>query len=241
MISPQIMDTDKHGFHPGEQGGKKDGHGTQAPWLITFADLLSVLFGFFVLLFTMSEIDPRKVEIAVASIASQFTSQSVSNDEIINRNKTLDVTKEAQVRVASAFQDAFAVARMERIEKGNVLRVRLAADTLFVPGTPTVRTDKQTFIERLSDAVSQKEEGRRAELEIIIGSGPTLPMLRSDAPATLEMRRVGAFVRDLRQRGVPAEALVAGLSPGDIGQIEFRFSSRIESRSKVTFDQLAGD
>lgn len=94
-------------------------------------------------------------------------------------------------------------------------------------------------MERLSEAVSQREEGRRAELEILLGSGPTLPQMRADGQTPLELRRVGALARDLRQRGVPAESLSSGMQPGDTGQLEFRFFIRIEARARVTFDQLA--
>lgn len=220
----------------GGHGGGGGGHGGGSLWLISFADLLSCLFGFFVLLFAMSEIDPRKVEIAYQSIAAQFQQQSQSTEE---RKETQISGKEQQQKVAAAFIDAFPVVRVERIEKGNILRVRLAADTVFVPGAATVRTDKTSFMERLSEAVSQKEEGRRAELEILLGSGPTLPQMRADGQTPLELRRVGSLARDLRQRGVPAEALSAGLQAGDTGQLEFRFFIRIEARTRVTFEQLA--
>lgn len=223
------------GHGGGGHGG--GGHGGGSLWLISFADLLSCLFGFFVLMFAMSEIDPRKVEIAYQSIAAQFQQQAQTSDD--SRDKQQITGKEQQQKVAAAFIDAFPVVRVERIEKGNILRVRVAADTIFVPGAATVRTDKTSFMERLAEAVSQKEEGRRAELEILLGSGPTLPVLKADGQTPLELRRVGALARDMRQRGVPAEALSAGLQPGDTGQLEFRFFIRLEARSRVTFEQLS--
>jgi len=222
-----------HGGH----GGGGGGHGGGSLWLISFADLLSCLFGFFVLLFAMSEIDPRKVEIAYQSIAAQFQQQTQTSDD--QRKEQVIAGKEQQQKMASAFVDTFPVVRVERIEKGNILRVRLAADTLFVPGAATVRTDKVSFLERLAETIAKKEEGRRAELEILLGSGPTLPVLKGDGQTPLELRRVGALARDLRQRGTPAEALSAGLQPGDTGQLEFRFFIRVEARARVTFEQLA--
>jgi chemotaxis protein MotB len=53
-----------------DDGG--DGIGTGAPWLITWADMMSVLLAFFIVLYAVSTVSERKFDAAVRSILRAF-------------------------------------------------------------------------------------------------------------------------------------------------------------------------
>ena len=49
-------------------------------WIVTFADLMSLLLTFFILLLSFSEMDVQKYEVMAMALASSFGAEALSSD-----------------------------------------------------------------------------------------------------------------------------------------------------------------
>jgi len=209
-------------------------------WLITFFDLMGVLFAFFVLLFSMSTFEKVKSSAVKASLNSAFqqvlppsaeptpfTSQSgryLGNDQFIDA-------------VQGVFTTALAVEKVEVVQPGTVMRVSMAADSLFLPGETKVRDAYLPLVDRLIASLSGRPPGFHFDMEFVIGSQTqndrALPVTQ-----TLQMARAGAFVREMLARGVPPDTIAIGARKGNPDQIVMWFYVRNENETRAFYQKL---
>jgi chemotaxis protein MotB len=74
-------------FHPPQSHAPAEDHG-EGNWLVSYADMMTLLVGFFVILMSFSTMDPQKLEEAKKSITKEFGGQyHVPYSELVDRIK----------------------------------------------------------------------------------------------------------------------------------------------------------
>lgn len=141
--------------------------------------------------------------------------------------------KSGTILAGQAFQDKtnklfatmLGVEKIEVIQPGRIMRVQMAADSLFENEKAVLRESQRPMIDRLITSLSSRPPGFRFDMEFVIGSayatGTSLPIGQ-----TLEMSRAGAFVREMLSRGVPPDAISVGMQPAEEGQVVLWFYVR---------------
>lgn len=149
--------------HKGPSGESGSGR-----WMLTYLDMVTLLFGFFVILYAMSQIDAKKFDEAAESIRSGFNGgntisvgRSTGGKTIITGLKPEGI-RHPRLRVSAVSEDMLRhlknkYVRVDEIENG--YHVSLASDNYFRPGS----------------AELDFEEGRRTlkQLSLLLNSLPT--------------------------------------------------------------------
>ena len=134
-------------------------------WITTFADLSMLLLVFFILLYSMSEIDAKKFDMTFQSVTQAITGKMnkvatsrVEREEagaILNQVMTRRQIIKAQRKVFESvkyLQTTKGVAGIlsAKFEDGQIT-IKLPADVLFLPGSVTLTQKGQDAIKALRD------------------------------------------------------------------------------------------
>lgn len=68
----------KRNFGPGANSG--GGHGDGELWVVSYADMMTLLFGFFVILYSLSQVDERKLSVVGKQLAAAFRGEVDKKD-----------------------------------------------------------------------------------------------------------------------------------------------------------------
>lgn len=148
-------------------------------WLFTFADLMALLMGFFVMMLTLSNIDKEKFEQVMASMQAAFGGMDVIKTkngdaldvkkiaEIIGQDPTsfeklaLAREKKAQLKTQQDVQklknlltNQIAEAQIEVIQSGRIIVIRLIETISFPAGAITPSNDVMTTLLKIRDALA---------------------------------------------------------------------------------------
>ncbi|MBI4613017.1 MAG: OmpA family protein [Planctomycetes bacterium] len=151
-------------------------------WMLTYGDLMGQLLCFFVILFTLSTIDPAKFEEVLGAIKSEFgTGESSRSDEPISAKEIIQaLTKQSSEPGPSSgvmYEDisGFYV-RVTTLRTGVVLAV--GGRPLFDPGSAEIRDDAKPILRE----VAQLTAGYRNRIRVV---GHTEP---SETPVDPEIK-----------------------------------------------------
>lgn len=209
---------------PSSQGRDKPA-AAPAQWLITFADLAAVLVAFFVLMFSMSEVDTDRWNGAVDALDRQF-----------------DLTREAEQAKPAAelnitqllSQDGLDLGYLQRILVGHIadqpvlggarlrlsdgsLVVTLPAGLLFESGGTRIGDDGRKSIFVLAGALSRIEN----DIEVIGHADPRVIRKGSyDTNWELSLARAASVARALNTAGVSRTIKVLGAGAGRFEEID---------------------
>jgi flagellar motor protein MotB len=208
-------------------------------WLITFLDLMGVLFAFFVLLYSMSSFEDLKTSAVRSSLNSAFASilpPSTDPTPLTSVSGRYLGSDEFQGAITRLFGTAIGVDKIEIVQPGSIMRVAMAADSLFLPGETTLREANLPLVDRMIASLSGRPPGFHFDMEFVIGVEETGRALPVDQ--TLQMARAGAFVRELLARGVPPDTIAIGVRKGRPDQIVMWFYVRAESDVRSFYRRL---
>ncbi len=172
---------------------KKKQQSDDAGWLTTFADMMTLLMTFFVLLFAMSTIDPVKLEQFGQSLGqhqgSKKKSKKVSLSQINREVKKLvkDQKLQEQVKV-----------RMDA--RGVTLEI--ASDLAFNVGSADLSGAIKQFLVKLVTTMDKATYAIAVE-----GHTDNVPIRSSLFPSNWELSssRASAVIRYLTSQGIPAD------------------------------------
>ena len=174
------------------------------------------------------------------SLNSTFATVLPPSTELTSFN-----SKSGPILAGQAFQDktnqlfatTLGVEKIEVIQPGRVMRVQMAADSLFETDKAVIREGQRPMIDRLIASLSSRPPGFQFDMEFVIGSayatGTNLPIGQ-----TVEMLRAGAFVREMLGRGIPPDAISIGMRPIEQGQIVMWFYVRSPEDARKFYDRL---
>jgi len=162
-------------------------------WLTTYADMMTLLMTFFVLLFAMSTLDPVKLEQFGDSFGKQEgarkKTKKVSLSQINQEVKKLVVEQELQSQVK---------VRMDA--RGVTLEI--ASDLAFGSGTATLSRSIEDFLVKMVGTMKKATYAIAVE-----GHTDNVPIRSSQFPSNWELSaaRASAVIRYLTSQGVEAD------------------------------------
>ena len=111
-------------------------------WLITYADAITLLMAFMVMLLTFSEYDVPAFEEAAAAIQSNLTGRDATSPIQLLRIDVQDVVYNMQ---------ADQVVKVETDDKGIV--IELSSSAFYLPGSADIRDEAVPVLEKLSQTL----------------------------------------------------------------------------------------
>ena len=148
--------------------------GDTESWLMTFADMISLLFAFFVIMFALSNVDKKKFEEVSQSLRMTFSRELITNEpkgHIIEQeamqpeltavnqaNIQGRVTQELSTIIQKLNQFIYEQKLQEKVsafidERGVVIKI--ADDILFEEGQAELTLRSSVIVEYLQNLVSQ--------------------------------------------------------------------------------------
>lgn len=196
--------------------------------IVLLLSLFLLLLVFFIVLNAQSVQTVQKVKAVAASLEKTFPSFVIDprlrdgGETVASRAGTVFAVQRLD-SVGTLFATAVSVAKVETVSPGRLLEVRLPADDLFLPGTATLRPDRQGLLDRVVDALRESRQGERMELDALLGIGPTGTPSQPPGPVA----RGGALARALIADGAPSQNVTVGVERGDPGGVRLLFTLRL--------------
>ena len=206
-----------------------------------FLGLYLLVLAFFIVLVTISTREDIKSRAVMDSLTTTFTTILPPTSELtIFTSKDGDILagQQFQDRVTSIFSAAVQVMKVEVLQPGRLMRLRMPADALFFPDGTKIREAQYPLLDRIVVALSSRPPGLRYDMEFVIGS-PYATARALSVGQTLEMSRAGVFIRELLARGAPRNSVSVGLGPGRREDVTLWFHTRYPDEEREMFERLA--
>lgn len=155
-------------------------HVNHERWLVSYADFITLLFAFFVILYALSEVDKNKlkkfaksVQFAFAHVGSGGTQSPGNNpaqkkpnligDKYPPGRKQSEPGPYESLAAVVQYLDKSITQHFQKDEKdsvelkddGRAIIVRMPVERLFAPSGATLRADRQSFLEGLGDVIEK--------------------------------------------------------------------------------------
>ena len=211
--------------------------GSGGSTITLFLGLYLLVLSFFILLVSISTREELKTQAVMDSLTSTFRTV------LPPRTRPTAFSAKAgapvigprfQGQAPKNFTTAMRVIKVEIVQPGRVMRVVMAADSLFLTGETEIRPARFPLLDRLVATLSGRPPGVRFDMELVIGSAYTPD---NDLPIrqTLEMARVGSFARAMLARGVPPDSISVGVKPGNRENVVIWFYVRDPEETRLRF------
>jgi chemotaxis protein MotB len=168
-------------------------------WLVSYADLMTLLFGFFVIMFSISAVDKAKLEELKKMAAEQFS-------KVEYKNPTAALSGEIQTII-----DGFGEMRgdIEITEYPDGVKVALRGRSFFASGSSVLSSDGQRFVDKIAENL--RNDSKKYSSISIEGHSDNVPIETLQFPSNWELSasRAAAVVRALVDKGIPSARLSA--------------------------------
>lgn len=207
---------------------KRAEHDNHERWLISYADFVTLLFAFFVVMYAISSVNEGKYKTFSDSLNVAFSQQPdavsiavvPSQDEqrlkvlvdkrtarlVEQQRKVQEQMKEAHdsLRQLMAPQIAQGQVGIYQTKRGVV--VDISASTLFKEGEASMQPGAQDVLKQLAQVLSQREQSVEVE-----GHTDDVPIKNAQFPSNWELSsgRASSVVKTLISYGVPESRLIA--------------------------------
>ncbi|MGE0614417.1 MAG: flagellar motor protein MotB [Bacteriovoracia bacterium] len=181
---------------------KKGGHDDESNWLISYADMMTLLCGFFIMLFSMSSLSKPKYEAAAKEISEHFGAvkqDEVPNPELVNEMKKVihESHLDKEVKVTSTQEGVTIV---------------FASTVLFNSMSSYIREDGRTVLNQLIGTIKGQQEKGDERFKIVVeGHTDAQPILSGIYPSNWELSsaRATKVVRMFHDEGFDPARLMA--------------------------------
>ncbi|MEW9198547.1 flagellar motor protein MotS [Bacillus velezensis] len=130
-----------------ERRNKPEHSGGSPRWMVTFADLITLILVFFILLFSMSQIDAEKFQSAVSSIHTNGSGGEPASSDKANENKEQDLLLQ-NVKTYIKAHHLSSKLTAKRDERGVVLVLQEAV--LFQTGKADVLKNAEPVLHQIA-------------------------------------------------------------------------------------------
>jgi chemotaxis protein MotB len=176
-------------------------------WMITFADLMSLLLCFFVLLLSFSEMDREKFKIITGSLRHAFGVQSIEEVMIIpkgmdliknNFNDPTFVEEILKAKIRSAIRLAKMEGNLKLKEDEASVTVSFPDQVLFDTGSSVLKEEAFPILDRFREVIMTTPQAVR-----VVGHTDNVPIDTAQFPSNWELSsaRAGAVIRHLLEGG----------------------------------------
>ena len=203
---------------------KREEHDNHDRWLISYADFVTLLFAFFVVMYAISSVNEEKYKTFSNSLSVAFSQQANSSPASSNQPslKALVDTRDARLAAQQrkireqmkAVDESLQKAMGPQIAQGLVgihqtargVEVDIRASALFGEGDDKLQGNAKETLQKLAEVLSQ--ENRSVEVE---GHTDNVPIKNAQFPSNWELSsgRAGSVVRTLAAFGVPEKRMTA--------------------------------
>lgn len=184
-----------------EEAAPKTHGDDESNWLVSYADMMTLLCGFFIMLFSMAKLDDTKYEKAKEELSKQF-----------NGKYEAPASNEIAKFATQIIQEA-------GIEKNVVINsdptgvtIAFASTVFFDKLSAEVRNEGQQVLDKLIDAISnhQQKDGKQYRV-VIEGHTDSRPITGGVFPSNWELSgaRASRVVRMFLQKGFTPDRLTA--------------------------------
>ncbi len=166
-------------------------------WLMTFADTVTLLMAFFVILFTLSEPNPEQF----IKLAAQLKLEGFMKVEVESESKELK--EQLQLMLEDSGFDQFATIT----ETDQFIEMELASSSFFEPGSARFAGNGIPLLEKMALQLKRFEKSNTAV--VVEGHTDDSPIATQQFPSNWELSaaRAGNLVRFLIAKGIPADKL----------------------------------
>jgi chemotaxis protein MotB len=201
---------------------KHEEHENHERWLVSYADFITLLFAFFVVMYSISSVNEGKfrtvsdsIKAALNPIVSPATAAvpfTIGQNKAVTVNPTIDTVKEPAVRRLREIMRALKnetqldIIQMKELANGDIV-LTLPDTVLFRPGEAVLRSEARPFIQAISDVLIELDRHVRVE-----GHTDSVPISTVQFPSNWELSatRAVTVVRTLsEQYGLQADHLTA--------------------------------
>lgn len=238
---------------------QEEEHENHERWLVSYADFITLLFAFFVVMYAISQVNEGKYRVLSDALVSAFRSPPSSPTPMIFTNpragnasqantafksQQTDATAEAQARKIRSVAGGVQQAMASLIKEGQVkitqskrgIAIEMNASILFQPAAAELSVQSVSVLSSVARLLANTDNLIQVE-----GHTDNVPINSLVYPSNWELSaaRAGSVVRLFQEQGVAPQRMVA------IGYGEYRpveSNDRIESRSRnrrVTVQILA--
>lgn len=207
-----------------------------------FLGLYLVVLAFFIMLVTISTIEETKSSTVMNSLNSTFTAvvtPSAVLDPFQSKDGDIVAGQEYQEHVTKIFSTSLAVAKVEVVQPGRLMRVTFEPAQLFFDDEARIRETSHALLDQIVATVSSRRAGLRNDLEMVMDTPNEPGKPTMSTKQELPMARVGAFAREMSSRGLPPDSLAVGLKPGQGNQVVMWFYTRDVEDSRLQFESGA--
>lgn len=212
----------------------------QAPDIVPiFLGLFLLVLAFFIMLVSISTFEQVKSTAVMDSLSSTFTTvlPPTSDPTEFNAKDGDIIAGEAfQEQITSIFTTAVQVEKIEVVQPGRLMRLKMPQNAMFKDGEAAVRDDMLPLLDRVVASLSNRPPGLRQDMEVVMGAPPTgnfyLPVQQ-----TLEVARAGELARVMTGRGAPPDSVSVGVNSGDEGNVTLWFWVRGIEETEVRFEE----
>lgn len=208
-----------------DEGGGNEGGGMMR-WLITYADLITLLLAFFIVLYAMNRTEQIKFSLVAQALANEFDSQSIVGSgigpSIITANSGTEAQRAAQQqlnalshlqdRLQQAIQKAGLSQQVSVTSNVRGVEVSLDATTLFASASAALSPRAVTLLEGLGAALATVPN----DIEVV-GYTDSTPIHTSQYPSNWQLSAMRAanvvYVLSQVPHIDPARLSLAGFGP----------------------------
>jgi chemotaxis protein MotB len=184
-----------------DREGAKAAEGDESNWLVSYADMMTLLCGFFIMLFSMAKLDDPKYESFKEEVSKQFGGQyQVPESAQMARLATQILQEQGMERHALVNWNPSGIAV---IFESTVFFDTLSAD---------VRAQGEIVLSKLIDGISQRQKENGKHYRIVVeGHTDSRPIVSGVYPSNWELSaaRASKVVRMFLDRGFEANRLTA--------------------------------
>ncbi len=143
---------------------KKSGHDNSDRWLLTYADLITLLLGLFVILYSMSKVDSSKYLGVVKALGGMFGQQGVlQGSSVPMSGEALNSQAEIAGKIRSMLYDDLKSKMVEVSQDSRGVVVHLAEELLFPSGSATLKTSSLSKLDKLGEVLATLPNDLRVE------------------------------------------------------------------------------
>jgi len=163
---------------------KKQGeqeHENAERWLVTYADLLTLLFAFFVVLYAMSKVDAKKYDELSQAFQTIFQGANMgyvidtanskgTKGEMLEGKQQEDPSKTLrqkrntlQTQLEYRLKNVMPQNQYNVTEVQEGIKITLFSDTFFAPGSPEIQPEAVPFIGKIAESIKPLPNAVRIE------------------------------------------------------------------------------
>jgi len=201
---------------------KHEEHENHERWLVSYADFITLLFAFFVVMYSISSVNEGKfrtvsdsIKAALNPIVSPATTSvpfTVGQNKAMKIEPTIEIAKEPAMRRLRQIMRSLKeetqldIITVKELSNGDIV-LTLPETVLFRSGESALRPEAQPFIQALGDVLIELDRHVRVE-----GHTDNVPIATAQFPSNWELsatRAVTVVRAFFEQHGVPADHLTA--------------------------------